>query len=129
MNEEIRHTRTKNFGICYVMYNEISSLNMFKDSFNEIKRVAKERECLSKVKDDKEKLCKISDCQRCRCEELNVQNWVIEKAPMHSNIIWENFFIPRERTVLSSIVINLLVFILAMTLITPASLFSVVQQQ
>lgn len=53
---------------------------------------------------------------------LLVKNWKIVLAPVHSNIIWPNYFSSTFVTTLKAYLLNLLVFILALTFVTPVYL-------
>ena len=53
---------------------------------------------------------------------LLVKNWSISLAPLHSNIIWPNFFTTSFITTLKGILLNLLVLALALTFVTPVYL-------
>jgi hypothetical protein len=52
-------------------------------------------------------------------KDLSLKNWTVEDAPIHSNIIWENFFAGGIAVSLKGFVINLLIFVLALTLAAP----------
>jgi hypothetical protein len=45
--------------------------------------------------------------------------WKIRIAPLHSNIIWKNFFAESLVTTLKAYLLNILVFTLALTFVTP----------
>lgn len=51
-----------------------------------------------------------------------VKNWKVVLAPVHSNIIWPNYFSSTFVTSLKAYLLNLLVFILALTFVTPVYL-------
>jgi hypothetical protein len=52
-------------------------------------------------------------------QTLKLQNWQIRLAPLHSNIIWPNFFAGSFISTLKANLLNLLVFVLALTFVTP----------
>jgi len=49
-----------------------------------------------------------------------MNNWVLEDAPLHSNIVWENFFTHQSWSVkIKTFMINFLVFLLAASIASP----------
>ena len=48
-----------------------------------------------------------------------IKNWTIKHAPLHSNIVWHNFFAGNFITSLKAFLMNLLVITLAITFVTP----------
>ena len=50
---------------------------------------------------------------------LHLSKWNIRAAPLHSNIIWPNFFSGSFISTLKAYLLNLLVFVLALTFVTP----------
>jgi hypothetical protein len=50
---------------------------------------------------------------------LKLQNWQVKLAPLHSNIVWSNFFAGSFISTLKANLLNLLVFVLALTFVTP----------
>jgi hypothetical protein len=53
---------------------------------------------------------------------LRIKDWEITNAPLHSDIIWQNFFSNSFIQDLKEVMLNLLVFILALTFVTPVYL-------
>ncbi len=53
-------------------------------------------------------------------KSLNLSDWVIEQAPLHSNIIWDKFFLKQDwKLKIKDVLINLLLLVLVLSFATP----------
>jgi len=72
-------------------------------------------------------------CELCKAwviaKKLHMDQWIVEYAPIHQNIIWDNFFSTSFVNRLKSFLINLLVFVLALTFVTPVYLIQMFGKQ
>lgn len=63
----------------------------------------------------KSKLAKESETAR----NLKIKAWKVSMGPVHSNILWGNYFDTSFITTLKSALLNLLIIVLAVTFISP----------
>lgn len=98
IDKEIVMRSKQNTGYCIMVHDSAKITNEILTHFKTVKNVLKDHPI---------------------AHTLKLQNWVVKLAPLHSNIVWPNFFAGSFISTLKAYLLNLLVFVLALTFVTP----------